>query len=366
MKTTAVILLLMLILAMPAFALGVDEADELISDIMDTVPDEYRDEIGVVTGDGESELLDIGHLITEFFDSIADTFLPSVGHMGELMCILVLSSLLKITVTSLSQSDLRDRLLYITKAATVLCLYVNNSAMIDEFSAFIGRICTYMNSVVPVMTAVYCASGNVTTAGVSAGGLMLLITLIDNILVTYGTLWLKISLAFVLISSVAGDITSRFLANSKKLLAWGFGLMMGIYALVMGIQTSLARSADSISMRTVKFAVGRSVPLVGGAISDALSTVSAGLSLIKSTCGTVVIVVILLMFLPMLAALAGRRISLWLASLFGSLLDIGDETALINEFMSVNAYLIAMTGMTAVMFIYVMTLFLSVTPAMGG
>lgn len=341
--------------------------DDLYGEIEKVIPNEMQEDMdGILSADLTDSVLNNKYLINEFFESVKDVILPSLCHLGTMICILVIASIFNVMCNSLERPAFRERLQFLTKSAVAICIYMSNSDVLDGFSAYINQICAYMNSVVPAVTAIYAASGNITASGVSAGGLMIIITLIDNILAVYGTGLLKICIAFAMVSVVCKDVSLKILEVSKKALSWGFGVIMGIFALIMGVQTSLACSADSVSVRTIKFALGRSIPLIGGAISEAVSTVSASLSLIKNTCGSVVIIAIILMLLPMLAKLFAKRITLWAASFFSSLLDLGEEGGLINEFMSVNSYLIAFTAITGVIFIYVMTLFIGMTPAIAG
>ncbi len=59
----------------------------------------------------------------------------------------------------------------------------------------------------------------------------------------------------------------------NALLKWGSGLMITIYSVVIGLQTQAAAGFDSLAGKSIKYAVGSFVPVVGGALSDSLETV---------------------------------------------------------------------------------------------
>lgn len=61
----------------------------------------------------------------------------------------------------------------------------------------------------------------------------------------------------------------------KQILKWGTGLMITIYTVVIGLQTQAASGLDSLAGKSIKYAVGSFVPVVGGALSDTLETVIA-------------------------------------------------------------------------------------------
>lgn len=62
----------------------------------------------------------------------------------------------------------------------------------------------------------------------------------------------------------------------KQILKWGTGFMITAYSVVVGLQTQAASGFDSLAGKSIKYAVGSFVPVVGGALSDSLETVIAG------------------------------------------------------------------------------------------
>lgn len=59
----------------------------------------------------------------------------------------------------------------------------------------------------------------------------------------------------------------------KTVLKWGTGFMIMIYSVVIGLQSQAAAGLDSLAGKSIKYAVGSFVPVVGGALSDSLETV---------------------------------------------------------------------------------------------
>ena len=71
----------------------------------------------------------------------------------------------------------------------------------------------------------------------------------------------------------------------KQVLKWGTGLMLTLYGAVIAIQSQAAGAFDTVAGKTVKYAVGSLVPVVGGALSDSLEMVSGSARAIKSALG---------------------------------------------------------------------------------
>lgn len=71
------------------------------------------------------------------------------------------------------------------------------------------------------------------------------------------------------------------------------GGIFGIFATFLSVQGLTGAIADTVSVKTAKFALQSYVPLLGGYLSDGFDLVLAGLVLIKNSAGLVVTLLIL-------------------------------------------------------------------------
>ena len=62
---------------------------------------------------------------------------------------------------------------------------------------------------------------------------------------------------------------------------------MTIFTGLLSIQSVVGSSADTLTSKTAKYVISNCVPVVGGAVSDAYSTVKGSLSLLKNGIGGV-------------------------------------------------------------------------------
>ena len=116
---------------------------------------------------------------------------------------------------------------------------------------------------------------------------------------------------------------------------------MTIFMSILSAQTFVSNSADSVLIRTAKFAVSNGVPIVGGTISDAVNTVHASLSLMHSSIGTFGIVAALAMFLPTLISVVCYRMALSLAEALSEVFGVKELTALFKASGAVMAIIMA-------------------------
>lgn len=127
----------------------------------------------------------------------------------------------------------------------------------------------------------------------------------------------------------------------KKIVMWILTALMTIFISILSLQTFVTNSADSMLIRTAKFAVSSAVPIVGGTISDAVSTVGGSLSLLHSGIGTYGMVAAAVMILPMLITVVCYKAALSCAEAVSDIFGISELSALFKSCGSVMSIIIA-------------------------
>ena len=93
------------------------------------------------------------------------------------------------------------------------------------------------------------------------------------------------------------EFAELFSKLHKTVLAFSMSLFAGI----LGITSFAAASFDSLAARGVKFAISASVPVVGGSISEAMSSVAGSAMLLRNAVGLGGVIVIFATFaIPLL------------------------------------------------------------------
>lgn len=112
------------------------------------------------------------------------------------------------------------------------------------------------------------------------------------------------------VSSVSDGIFNNLLGGIKKLIIWTLGLVTTIFTAVTSVQSIITSAADSVAIRTGKFVVGSSVPVVGGYISEVMNTVIGSVSIMRSGIGLFAIIIMIIMFLPVIVELLLWKVGL--------------------------------------------------------
>lgn len=97
-------------------------------------------------------------------------------------------------------------------------------------------------------------------------------------------------MTFSAILAVAGNVgdksrISGFVRMIKSITKWLMALIITLFTGINAIYGFTASSLDAVGAKTIKFAVGSLVPVVGGFLSDTLDTVASSAGLLKNAVG---------------------------------------------------------------------------------
>ncbi len=211
---------------------------------------------------------------------------------------------------------------------------------------------TFMTAFVPVFAAITAAAGKTATS-ISMSAMLLGaangVSLLSNFaVVPLISGYLSLSLA----TSVSPIIQNNGISQAvKKLSLWVMSFISTVFLGVLSVQTIVNSHADNLSMRTAKFIIGSSVPVAGGVLSEALGTLTASVSLLKSSVGIYGVVVCCLIFLPIIVELLLWRFSLWVADFVSLQFSLTKISTLLQSIDTVLSVLIGIILLTAAMFI---------------
>ena len=135
------------------------------------------------------------------------------------------------------------------------------------------------------------------------------------------------------------------------------GLIMTVIGIAMGLQSGLAVKADGVSMKGLKYVISNAIPVVGGAISGSMSSLAAGIGLMRTTFGVTVTVILILMLLPLLVKLILYRQVFSLAAALADIIGDGGEGKLLREISGIFGFLLAAASISSVVFLLALILF---------
>lgn len=171
---------------------------------------------------------------------------------------------------------------------------------------------------------------------------------------------------FCAVLSAAGNLGGE---NKISLICRGLGsvnkwIMSAVITVFTGISAIYgfnAPSLDALSAKTIKFAAGSLVPVVGGFLSDTLETVVSGSQVMKNAVGTAGMISICSICLIPVIKIGVLHIILRMAAALSEPLTDKRITAMLNDCAYAVSGVFALVVMSAVLFIIDLAIILTAT-----
>ncbi len=351
-----------------------DKVPTEFSELVDTLPEEISTLLPrELFSDQSSELHSAVREMTGF-SYLLETVLSAVGVLlpdslrllASIIGLLLLSSIFSALRTSIKSDSIGKTFSFASSLAILSCILVSGYACIESVTDYLGRLNTFALGAIPLLGILYSMGGNVTAAAASSAGLTVYISIMETIVGRSIVPFCGTCLAFGWVSaSGLGPGIRSLLATFKKHYATLLAFLMTLLLAMLATQSALASSADTLAMRSVRFATGNLIPIVGGSVSELLRTVSAGVKYLRTTLGISAILLLLFLLLPTLIRLFLYR-SVWqISACFAELLGCDREKILLDEIASLDGYLIAAVSICSSVLFLSFTLLTRCASAIG-
>lgn len=163
-------------------------------------------------------------------------------------------------------------------------------------------------------------------------------------------------ITFSAVLSVAGNIGDRngisgFVKIVKSATKWIMALVITVFTGINAIYGFATPALDAVGTRTIKFAVGSLVPIVGGFLSDTLDTVTASGAVVKNAVGASGIVMLCIICIPPIIKLGIMQMMFKLISAITEPIADRRISGMLWEIGEAFVALFGVVVLTAVMFI---------------
>ena len=222
-------------------------------------------------------------------------------------------------------------------------------------------VSVFMTAFVPVFAVIVAAGGQAATS-VSMSGLLLGASQAVELVANHFVIPLMCGyLSVNIVSAVSPLLAKSSIGESlKKVSFWVMSLVTTIFLGVLSIQTTVSVSGDSLTMRTARFIIGSSVPVAGTVLSEALTTVTASLGILKTSVAIYGVVACTVLFLPLLLELLIWRLVLNITMAVAGVLSADGVSKLLRSADDSLAVLCGIILLTGALFIISLTVVVSV------
>ena len=318
LKVIAALLMLLALNTAVCFALEEETTDNYSSfyessgadSLDDSLPDDVKDTIdsaGIDISNWQSMLSPSPKKIISMFADIArGSFKKPIKDMVIIAGVVVLVGLIKGTAAA---ENFSEPLNIVIGCAVAITVFASSAGVISQGMSAVETTSDFMLALIPVLAGIITAAGNPTLALTYGSFAMAAAQAAAQ---TAGNIIMPLCgafSAFGVSASLSPELKLTKLADMIKKL---------------GLKSLLAGSADTLASKGIKLALSSAVPIVGGALSDAYSSIIGSVSLLKSTVGVFGVIAVVMIDLPVVLQLTARIILLKLLGVLSS--SMGDDT----------------------------------------
>ncbi len=335
-----------------------DMLDSLPDDIADMLPDEiFSDNFDSIVN-GAQELTSWNYIFDALFDVLGLNIKDLIKSVATIGALLVLCSLLGMLKNSVKNSATENTITLVSNSAIVITVLQISQEPLNRAMTLLIEIQEFTNIASPVICSMYAMGGNLSSALVHNYGLIVFLSLLENICIISLEAIVGICIGLTLASSFVGENNLLPLSNAvKKAFTFFVGIMMLIFTTIISTQSLLASKADTLSTKTAKMLATQIIPLVGGTIGETLRTAGASIEYLRSNVGVVLIIILMLTVLPTFISIALYRLGFIVSNAIAGLLGCEREGKILLEVSSIYGYVLAVISISAVSLLLLMTVF---------
>ena len=333
-----------------------EQAKDALQSFFEALPDGIRDSL---PDNKESfESYDVEYFAKKAEKAIKGAAPNALKTLFAVMGTVLIASVFHMLSSALGDCNLEKAFSLCSTLCVALSIFQSMKGLFSVAESLLDILTKTMIPLSAAMETLYIASGNVTGAAVLSTGIGLMTALTEGLFsrVIYPFVYAAFILAVV--SAVTGNRAVAFMSKTiRGLVTGGVIFIMTLVTFVLALQSAGAAAADTLASKTVKFALGSYLPIVGGAVSESFSLLASSLSAIKSTCTVAGAAALTVAFMIPMASVILYQISLGAASALSGILGAEKESALLSECRGICTILMAICAGGAVMFIIALGIF---------
>ena len=348
MKRAAVFFAVLLLFSVSCAA---GDADYM-GDVGAAVPSDVSELVGMPDGGFSSGDIGIGLFFKMIVGAIKGAAPDAAKSFAVLIGLMIISSVIGAFRSTVASKPLGEALEFISVLCVCGAAFSMTSAVFKVAEEFISGMSVFLQTLIPTLTALSAAGGNITFATASSITVSAAMTMLDAVCSSVVLPLLKICFCVSISSAMCGSVDlSGVCAAIKKVITTVLALSGVVLTAVMIFQRIITKSADSAALRGIKFAVGSLIPFVGSAIGEAITTISGSVGILRATVGISGAIVLCAMVIMPTAGLVIDKLFIDVASGAAALLGLEREKKFLSEMSGVIGFLIATVAFVGTFFI---------------
>lgn len=297
---------------------------------------------------------------------LTDAFTKGIRSVSKglslTLSLLVIASLFKTTKSISENSALNNTYDYFSVILVSLSSYSITAQVFETSKKALDGLTTYFAALMPIMTSLQLAGGNTAVASSSASTLIMFISAVeiisDKVLITL----LGIAFALAIISALPSTVNLRSVSSLiKNTVSVILAFLFSMFGFVMIFQTAVAAAADNAAIRSLKFASGVFIPVIGNMLGENIKSVITAVGTVKATIGAIGAVAIFSIILPPIVYTVLYKLSILLCAIIARVLGLEKESDFLYEINSLFNILVAIMCGIGMLFIISVAVFAKTT-----
>lgn len=322
------------------------------------------DEEDVSLRSGADELVSDDTQLGDKVFSVVEDAIEGFGkgafkYFGLILACLVLLSFINNLKELRNEGALGDTMDFVSAVALSAACFPALQISFSYTKAAVEGLCVFSASLLPVMTSLYAMGGNTAQGLASATGFGMFLTVCEAVCAKLLMPLLSAGFAFALTGMLPGSTSLSSLASFiKNTVSTLLAFVFSVISFVFYFQTAVTAAGDNLAYRSIKFASGTFVPIIGNAVGESARTAFGAVSVVKATVGAFGIGVMLSYLLPPILSGVMYKLCFSLCSVAAKLMGLEKPAAFLTELSSLLGICLAFLVGTALVFTVISAVFL--------
>lgn len=236
------------------------------------------------------------------FSAVVNLIFENILSFVPIICLVIAIgitfSLVNASRPNSKNKSLGDVIHFVCFGAIIAILIGSITQMVSFTSNTIITIKKQIDSIMPILLTIMTAIGGNVSVSMYQPTVAVLSGTITSIFTKILLPIFIISMVFAIVSNLSNNVKlNKFTDFFASLFKWIIGIVFTVFSAFLAIQGISAGNVDGISIRTAKYTIKNTVPIVGSYLADGLNLIVASSVLIKNAigvCGLILLLVTIL------------------------------------------------------------------------
>lgn len=346
MGKRCLIVILLLWCLVPAYG------SQIPREVTDAIPDSARSLLG--NTDKAEDFTTLNDGLSTLWERtcklLASTVQESLGGVILILSAVLLCAIAEDCFHPLAGGKLLDPVPLVGTLVILLAVGSNMKNLMGLGTETIEELNVFSKALLPTLSAATAAGGGAVSAGVRQVATVffsdLLMSLIHSLL--FPLVWVYVALSAADAILPAGRL-GGIAQGLKKAVTWVLSGGLMLFTGYLSLSGAFASSADGLTLRMARSAIGTAIPVVGGIISDAADTILAGAGVLRQSLGVLGTLTILAVCILPFLKLGVQYLLLKLSAFFAAAVAPEPLVKLLSALSSAFGLVLGMTGAAALL-----------------